>query len=1208
MTRKLLVGWLLTAAAAFGGPAVTSITFDNISHSDLRVLFNSTGTWNSVRLRYTASPATCTSGSGGYLQVPFGVNGAGGIQAANAGSGVVLSGLTPNTQYQACVELSADGGNTWTSGVGATVTTLPLPAVHPVPPTPPVTFDTSYPDTTGYSVYNVASDCHDLVSDWNTAIQNQMNTGAVINIPAGSVCSQNYPQYSHAQYGPSQLAPDAVTFASSAVSTSANTITIPNHGYSEGQGLIFGTNYSCLPGSSLDAYCNTSGRGPILRGSVYYAHVVDSNTIQIYANAPQASGGTLVTFSNQGSGSNIYVVKWPRPLKWIIVRTSTPDSQFAPQGTRVSPSWAPKMATLVNSLGALNSNVDSMLMPAGGDPGNVDLMAANTRFVGLELTYAQNPFAGTSSDPQPWYSLYWTSSTNENIIVDRCYFHGLGTPNRTETVVGYWDGKNVAIIDSYFDNMEYFHSMYTGLAISQTSSTSFTIAPGSANFGAGSGSLSSTATVTLSGSPSAQSRAYIYFTMTGNQLNIALPPGVTGTCSGVSNCYVYTASSSPTGHYVLGTTSGTFPSSAALTGYAVDPVFSTSASGTNPISPFQNVTTLDANWQLSSAYGGYQLGSNFVSDVNGYITGIRFYKAPGDVNSHVVTLWGGSGTNLATATSSNETASGWQTVNFASPAAITAGTTYVAAYYTANGGQVYYRLNGWQNNDQSNGTIHIPASYVGSNGSGNYSDSWPPDAQGRPAAGEIAYVDIATSGSIAALGNADITTSPFDPEGCQCLRAGIGPGPWMALRNYISAVGLPWHHDDSGWEWAIHGDYTYQRNTFHTPFSRMWGSPQSDGMRYFHRQPLEWKSGNRIQIYGNVFDGSWVEDNPTAATITLTSYLDNGITDVDVEDNTFQHLPGIMQPSGVSPSVSIPLQPPPGNRFLFRNNLAWDINGFNYCVSAGGFCNAGLPALGWIFQGPNSQEDVVIDHNTFVGNVGRAPVLMSAGGTRVEGVQVTNNILYVDGSYFGVVEQFGNMMLPQCLQNGEAAANCAYTPSYVWDHNVMIGNGATQSQIQSAWPNHTGNNYIPSNTNLSAVGWFKYQTPVLQNGNPQSLNFHLKANYCSGCNNPANDGRDEGADINALEAAQGKTTLIGAPASSISSSAATVAFVAPDSAGCPVDYSSSDPTLITNFTRISDPGGPRVRNISLSGLSSQTTYYYRVNCAVEQPTGQFRTN
>jgi hypothetical protein len=40
---------------------------------------------------------------------------------------------------------------------------------------------------------------------------------------------------------------------------------------------------------------------------------------------------------------------------------------------------------------------------------------------------------------------------------------------------------------------------------------------------------------------------------------------------------------------------------------------------------------------------------------------------------------------LATATFSGETASGWQQVNFSSPVAVTAGTTYVASYYAPVG-------------------------------------------------------------------------------------------------------------------------------------------------------------------------------------------------------------------------------------------------------------------------------------------------------------------------------------------------------------------------------------------------------------------------------------------------------------------------------------------------------------------------------------------
>ena len=67
-----------------------------------------------------------------------------------------------------------------------------------------------------------------------------------------------------------------------------------------------------------------------------------------------------------------------------------------------------------------------------------------------------------------------------------------------------------------------------------------------------------------------------------------------------------------------------------------------------------------------------------------HITGIRFYKAR-NTGTHIGSLWSASGTLLASATFTGETASGWQQVNFSSPVAIAANTTYVAAYLAPNG-------------------------------------------------------------------------------------------------------------------------------------------------------------------------------------------------------------------------------------------------------------------------------------------------------------------------------------------------------------------------------------------------------------------------------------------------------------------------------------------------------------------------------------------
>jgi hypothetical protein len=77
-----------------------------------------------------------------------------------------------------------------------------------------------------------------------------------------------------------------------------------------------------------------------------------------------------------------------------------------------------------------------------------------------------------------------------------------------------------------------------------------------------------------------------------------------------------------------------------------------------------------------------ELGLKFTASENGNISGIRFYKGPLNTGPHVADLWSSTGTLLATATFTSETASGWQEVNFSSPVAIMAGTTYIASYHT----------------------------------------------------------------------------------------------------------------------------------------------------------------------------------------------------------------------------------------------------------------------------------------------------------------------------------------------------------------------------------------------------------------------------------------------------------------------------------------------------------------------------------------------
>jgi hypothetical protein len=80
-----------------------------------------------------------------------------------------------------------------------------------------------------------------------------------------------------------------------------------------------------------------------------------------------------------------------------------------------------------------------------------------------------------------------------------------------------------------------------------------------------------------------------------------------------------------------------------------------------------------------------ELGVKFSADVDGFITGIRFYKGPQNTGTHRGHLWTTTGKLLATVTFRNETSSGWQQATFSTPVPISANTVYIASYHTRVG-------------------------------------------------------------------------------------------------------------------------------------------------------------------------------------------------------------------------------------------------------------------------------------------------------------------------------------------------------------------------------------------------------------------------------------------------------------------------------------------------------------------------------------------
>jgi hypothetical protein len=114
------------------------------------------------------------------------------------------------------------------------------------------------------------------------------------------------------------------------------------------------------------------------------------------------------------------------------------------------------------------------------------------------------------------------------------------------------------------------------------------------------------------------------------------------------------------------------------------------------------------------------LGVQFTPSVNGWITGIRFYKGAGNAGTHVGSLWTSTGTLLGQVTFSSESASGWQEADFSSPIAVTAGTSYVASYFAPGGN---YSVNSayFAGSGVTSGPLTAPQSSAVSPGNGVYS-------------------------------------------------------------------------------------------------------------------------------------------------------------------------------------------------------------------------------------------------------------------------------------------------------------------------------------------------------------------------------------------------------------------------------------------------------------------------------------------------------
>jgi len=182
--------------------------------------------------------------------------------------------------------------------------------------------------------------------------------------------------------------------------------------------------------------------------------------------------------------------------------------------------------------------------------------------------------------------------------------------------------------------------------------------------------------------------------------------------------------SGPDGVYVDGASA--FPSTgASATNFWVDVVFNTSpAIGTAAPVSLWAPTGTPKNPGASTSQAA-NLGMTFLSSVPGYVTGLWFYKGTKNTGTHKGYLWTSTGTQLATVTFTDESASGWQQANFASPVLVNANTPYVISYWAPKGHYAddagFFATLG-----VTNEMLYAPPDgQYGSNGSSNANNAFP---------------------------------------------------------------------------------------------------------------------------------------------------------------------------------------------------------------------------------------------------------------------------------------------------------------------------------------------------------------------------------------------------------------------------------------------------------------------------------------------------
>ena len=312
----------------------------------------------------------------------------------------------------------------------------------------------------------------------------------------------------------------------------------------------------------------------------------------------------------------------------------------------------------------------------------------------------------------------------------------------------------------------------------------------------------------------------------------------------------------------------------------------------------------------------------------------------------------------------------------------------------------------------------------------------------------------------------------------QAVAGWAGPGPFKIVNNFLEAAGenVMFGGADPRIPNLVPSDIEFRRNHCFKPLSWNPSHPSYAGIHWGVKNLFELKNAQRVLIDGNLFEHCWV-DGQTGFIIVLTPRNQDGTAPWSVvQDVTFTNNIGRYAAAGIQLLGQDDIHPSQqAQRIKITNNLFHDIGG------------APWGSNGRLFQLVQGTADVHINHNTAI----QTSNILSSDGTPHTGFVFTNNItMHNDYGVIGSGRGIGNDSLNYCF------------PNNYFSRNVLIGG---PSQL------YPSGNFFPAS--ISDVQF------------EDSLHLNYRLASSSPYKNAGTDGRDIGADVDAIVAAFGDSHL-----------------------------------------------------------------------------------